>query len=398
MPPVVHCVRHAQGVHNLSTANHVIHDPSLTDLGNEQCRILRDNFPFHDRIELITASPLRRTIYTAYQSFQPVLEKHKDMKIVLLPDVQETSDVPCDTGSDPEVLRKEMEEQEIPVDMSLVQEGWNSKTGRYAPTNEAIKNRARAARRWLKERPEKEIIVVTHGGFLHYFTEDWEDSSLYQGTGWGNTEYRSFVFSDETHKDDLEGHPLDGDNATMVETMESRHRRGKDGPMLDRERQRTLYKLGTQGWDDQGLQLSTAEREHATVPEGMATGGLTIIEVYQLDARLNIRFGFHLPEWTRPGQFPDTCHDQRGHRSHGSTLFANGNALKDLAVTQPDDEFYSEEVIRDPPGQEDRNLVENQDVYITYFILGHSLDSKILDQYIQVQISPSEPWSGSLEL
>lgn len=79
-------------------------------------------------------------------------------------------------------------------------------------------------------------------------------------------------------------------------------------------------------------------------------------------------------------------------------MFANGNALKDLAVTQPDDEFYSEEVIRDPPGQGDRNLVENQDVYITYFILGHSLDSKILDQYIQVQISPSEPWSGSLEL
>jgi hypothetical protein len=56
-----------------------------------------------------------------------VFEKHKDMKIVLLPDVQETSDVPCDTGSDPEVLRKEMEEQGIPVDMSLVQEGWNSK-------------------------------------------------------------------------------------------------------------------------------------------------------------------------------------------------------------------------------------------------------------------------------
>jgi broad specificity phosphatase PhoE len=54
-------------------------------------------------------------------------------------------------------------------------------TGHYAPTNEAIKNRARAARRWLKERSEKEIVVVTHGGFLHYFTEDWEDSSHYQG-------------------------------------------------------------------------------------------------------------------------------------------------------------------------------------------------------------------------
>lgn len=23
--------------------------------------------------------------------------------------------------------------------------------------------------------------MVTHGGFLHYFTEDWEDSSQFQG-------------------------------------------------------------------------------------------------------------------------------------------------------------------------------------------------------------------------
>lgn len=54
-------------------------------------------------------------------------------------------------------------------------------SGRYAPTNKALKERARAARRWLKARPEKEIVMVTHGGFLHYFTEDWEDSSEYQG-------------------------------------------------------------------------------------------------------------------------------------------------------------------------------------------------------------------------
>ena len=53
--------------------------------------------------------------------------------------------------------------------------------GRYAPTNKDIKDRARTARRWLKARPEKAIVVVTHGGFLHYFTEDWEDSTAYQG-------------------------------------------------------------------------------------------------------------------------------------------------------------------------------------------------------------------------
>lgn len=189
-----------QGVHNLSTANHVIPDPLLTDLGHEQCRKLRDDFPNHANVELVTASPLRRTIYTALESFGPAFEAHPDMKLIALPDVQETSDVACDTGSEPHALREEFAGKN--VDLDLVHEGWNRKvcwqggmagkcalltlfelqTGRYAPNNAALKERARAARRWLKARPEKEIVVVTHGGFLHYFTEDWEDSSQYQGT------------------------------------------------------------------------------------------------------------------------------------------------------------------------------------------------------------------------
>ncbi|KAI9926809.1 hypothetical protein ASPWEDRAFT_46130 [Aspergillus wentii DTO 134E9] len=270
MPPVIHCVRHAQGVHNLSVANHVIPDPLLTDLGHEQCRILRKNFPNHDSIELVVASPLRRTIYTALQSFEPVFQKNSAVKLIALPDVQESSNVACDTGSDPDVLRKEMEEKGLPVDLGLVQDGWNVKTGRYAPTNHAIKQRARAARQWLKARPEKEIVVVTHGGFLHYFTDDWEDSSLYQGTGWTNTEYRTYTFSDEAHTEDLEGFELDGDNASLVETEESRHRRGKDGPMADRQRQKSLYRNGTQGWNDQGLHLSIEEREAAKAEEAAA--------------------------------------------------------------------------------------------------------------------------------
>lgn len=101
------------------------------------------------------------------------------MKLIALPDVQETSDVPCDTGSEPQELRTEFAGKS--VDLNMVHEGWNNKAGRYAPSNAALKERARAARRWLKARPEKEIVVVTHGGFLHYFTEDWEDSSQYQG-------------------------------------------------------------------------------------------------------------------------------------------------------------------------------------------------------------------------
>ncbi|KUM62506.1 hypothetical protein ACN42_g4579 [Penicillium freii] len=285
MAPIIHCVRHAQGLHNVCTANHVIQDPLLTDLGHEQCKTLRENFPRHANIDLVTASPLRRTLYTALESFAPVFESKPDLKIIALPDIQETSDVPCDTGSEPSTLKEEFK---TGVDLDLVQDGWNNKhlmyshlalekvSGRYAPTNKALKERARAARRWLKARPEKEIVMVTHGGFLHYFTEDWEDSSEYQGTGWSNTEYRTFSFSEETHTDDLEGYPLDGDNASLEETIDSRQRRGKTGPMPSREEQKTLYKKGTKGWDDQGLQMSTADREAAKATGGEEVNGVRV--------------------------------------------------------------------------------------------------------------------------
>jgi hypothetical protein len=61
-----------------------------------------------------------------------------------------------------------------------------------------------------------------------------------------------------------------------VETVESRHRRGKDGLTPSRDQQRILYKLGTQGWDDQGLQLSTADREAAVVPAGKEIEGVRV--------------------------------------------------------------------------------------------------------------------------
>jgi hypothetical protein len=96
-------------------------------LGEKQCSDLRNSFPNHAQIELMVASPLRRTIHTALLSFEPVFEAHKDFKLLLLPEAQETSDVPCDTGSDPVVLKKEFVDRGLPVDLSLVHDGWNSK-------------------------------------------------------------------------------------------------------------------------------------------------------------------------------------------------------------------------------------------------------------------------------
>lgn len=143
----------------------------MTPFGEEQCRNLAQNFPHHKSVGLLVASPLRRTIFTTLHGFTPVIER--GVPIIALPEVQETADVPCDTGTDITVLKEEMKGK--PVDLSRVPEGWNNKAGRWAPTASALEKRARKARQWLKARSEKEIVLVTHGGFLHYFTEDWTD-------------------------------------------------------------------------------------------------------------------------------------------------------------------------------------------------------------------------------
>lgn len=102
-------------------------DPPLTSTGKQQCLELQQVFPFHSTAELIVASPLRRTIYTALLAFAPVFEKTPDLKIIALPDLQEFSDLPCDCGSDLGTLENEVRENNLPVDLSLVPSGWQEK-------------------------------------------------------------------------------------------------------------------------------------------------------------------------------------------------------------------------------------------------------------------------------
>ncbi|KAK8235011.1 histidine phosphatase superfamily [Phyllosticta capitalensis] len=217
MAPTIHCVRHAQGFHNLTPDNHSMPDPLLTDLGKQQCFNLRDSFPYHSRVSHVIASPIKRTVYTALLGFSPVIEQKK-LKVIALPELQETSDLPCDTGSDPSEVAREFAGQ--PVDLSRVEEGWNSKNGRWAPEDEAIAARARDARLFLrdlvqKSKDDEDIVVVTHGGYLHYLTGDWSDYDKFCGTGWQNTEWRSYTIDASS-----------SDDASLVETTESLSRRG----------------------------------------------------------------------------------------------------------------------------------------------------------------------------
>lgn len=139
-----------------------MHDPLLTPYGEEQCRTLRKDFLYMQSIDLVVASPMKRTIYTALIAMEPVLEE-KNLKVIAMPELQETSDLPCDTGSKPEELTKLFEGK--PVDLELVRPGWDSKRLKWAATATAIEKRARDARQWLMARPEKEIVVVSHGKY-----------------------------------------------------------------------------------------------------------------------------------------------------------------------------------------------------------------------------------------
>lgn len=108
-------------------------DPPLTSTGEQQCHLLREEFPFHSTTELIVASPLRRTIYTALLAFKPVLETNPGLKIIALPDLQEVSDLPSDCGSVLETLEEEVIKNNLPVDLSLVPSGWQIKVSEPGP-------------------------------------------------------------------------------------------------------------------------------------------------------------------------------------------------------------------------------------------------------------------------
>ncbi|KAL1994208.1 hypothetical protein VTN49DRAFT_2877 [Thermomyces lanuginosus] len=248
MAPILHCVRHAQGEHNKGGDAYLIHDPRLTEAGIAECKALESRFPYQSSIELIVSSPLRRAVQTSLCSFQPAI--NRGVKIVVLPELQETSDVACDTGSEVSKLEQEFGDIVGPkgkvVDLSLLDDNWHIKRGRFAPSSNAIIARARDARKWLKARPEKEVVVVSHGGFLHYFTQDWTGIGEEEhASAWENCDFRSYEFAGDDSDD----------NATIVETHVSRVARGvADQKIPTKEEQHAYYLQTMEMWERKGFQ------------------------------------------------------------------------------------------------------------------------------------------------
>ncbi|KAH8429092.1 uncharacterized protein LDX57_006762 [Aspergillus melleus] len=258
MRATIHLIRHAEGEHNLPSAPPNLTDPLLTPHGRSQCLTLRSAASqIHPRISLITASPMTRTLQTAYLAFEPALANgHCKPKILALPDAQEVCDYPFNTGSDLPILRERVSPAHlnIPVDLSRVTEGWNTKApgSRYYPSRVALKARARDCRKQLFDLAselhdegvkEPEIVVVAHVSILHFLTQDWEDAGKFNGGGWSNAEMRSYDLKlDE-----------DGAGVALVETPESRRGRGKDGVAFSADEQEQMFERAMIEWEEQGL-------------------------------------------------------------------------------------------------------------------------------------------------
>ncbi|ODV91900.1 hypothetical protein CANCADRAFT_78759 [Tortispora caseinolytica NRRL Y-17796] len=103
-----------------------------------------------------------------------------------MPELQEESDKPCDTGyGTPEV-----QELYNDMDYSRLIDGWNSKTGFWAPHDEALDKRASWVRDFIRSRPEKNIAVVGHGGFFKYRLHGTVNEDRWYGNaGWSVNQF-----------------------------------------------------------------------------------------------------------------------------------------------------------------------------------------------------------------
>jgi len=138
---------------------------------------------------------------------------------------EEASDDPCDTGSPVEVLKKEFPDIVL---FDHVEHGRYLHEGEYAVDPKALNARAAKLRRFIRDRDEKEVVLVTHGFFAHYLTGDVNEKGEQTTGWWQETELRTFDFVDG------------GEKAVLRETEESLQRNGvvsKDGQAVQRSEQ-----------------------------------------------------------------------------------------------------------------------------------------------------------------
>ncbi|RDW77529.1 hypothetical protein BP6252_05582 [Coleophoma cylindrospora] len=163
MAPTLILIRHASALHNV-TKDDSMTDPSLTTYGAEtECVELAQHLqelPLAQEISLIVTSPMLRTLQTTQYGLGWLIER--GVPVIPLAQLQETTLHNCDTGRPLPILRTESPD----FDWSFMDPIWPFKGSLYEYSREAILKRGQDVRRWLRNRPERVIAVVSHGAFL----------------------------------------------------------------------------------------------------------------------------------------------------------------------------------------------------------------------------------------
>ncbi|KAE8214602.1 hypothetical protein CF327_g1981 [Tilletia walkeri] len=188
---IITLIRHAQAEHNVAL-DYSIADAPLTELGRRQAATIPSfTTDIQQTIDLIASSGLKRTLSTTRIGLAPAIARLGGPRAaVVLPQLQECNDYPCDTGSDRAQLEQDPEFNEFNLEHLVP--GWNSKQGPYAPDQASLRARAQWVRQWLRSRPEKHIALVAHGDILRYIMSS--GPSEYNQYPWQNAEVRQFKF------------------------------------------------------------------------------------------------------------------------------------------------------------------------------------------------------------
>lgn len=162
-------VRHGEAGHNV-THDSTKRDPGLTAHGREQALAVAASGVLRVDAQLLVTSPMRRTLETA--TFAVSGEGvNPGLKRIATPDLQEIGTSNADTGRPPDELREEFGKA---FDFSEVEEMWYVKPKpwckqRRIPLEDgqrALVERQQRFIKWLANRPESRVIVVTHHGFI----------------------------------------------------------------------------------------------------------------------------------------------------------------------------------------------------------------------------------------
>ncbi|KAH9896212.1 hypothetical protein F4778DRAFT_783494 [Xylariomycetidae sp. FL2044] len=191
---------------------------------------IRAECDYHDRITHVICSPLLDAISNCfYDGRQATFGRAPhaiNNKVVLLPELQEISTQPSDTGGNYESIREMYGDD---FSMAMMHPGWNDKSPetRYAPLPHKVESRAACARGYIRDLAraclddDAHIVVITHRYFVHFLTQDFAGLTRIVPFSWrpGGTKSYQFV--------DLEG--SDNEAALVEVEVEGKPNTAGDG-------------------------------------------------------------------------------------------------------------------------------------------------------------------------